>query len=85
MLRLIRKHQLYGKLRKFNIFQTKVQYLGHVVSKEGILVDPEKISAIIECATPRNVEKVRSFMEISGYYRRFIKKFSCISYPITSL
>jgi len=47
-LRLLRQHQLYAKLRKCSLFQTKVHYLGHVVSKEDIVVDPKKIRAIME-------------------------------------
>jgi len=58
--------------------------LGHVVSKEGIAVDVEKIRAILEWLTPKNLDEVRYFMGLEGYYRRFIKNFSHISYPITS-
>ena len=85
VLRLLREHQLYAKLSKCNSFQTKVYYLGHVVSKKGITIDPEKINAIMEWETPRNVDEVRSVMGLEGYYRRFIMSFSLIAYPITSL
>jgi len=50
--------------------------LGHVVSKEGIAVDPEKIRAIMEWVAPKSVDEVRCFMGLAGYYKRFIKNFS---------
>eukprot|EP00253_Pinus_taeda_P007838 PITA_07838 len=68
-----------------NDILTEVHYLGHVVSKDNIAVDPENVRAIMERETPKNVDEVRSFMGLVGYYRRFIRNFSCISYPITSL
>eukprot|EP00253_Pinus_taeda_P023678 PITA_23678 len=84
-LRLLREPQLYAKLKKCSFFQTKVHYLGYVVSKEGIAIDLEKIRVIMEWATPKNVDEVISFMVFAGYYRKFIKNLSHISYPITSL
>jgi len=63
----------------------EVHYLGPVVSKHGITIDLEKIRAIMEWETPKNLEEVRSFMGCEGYYSRFIRKISCIAYPITSL
>ena len=62
-----------------------IQYLGHVISKEGISIDLEKIEAIMEWLTPRNVTDVRYFMGLEGYYIRFIKGFSRVAHPITSL
>ena len=60
-------------------------YLGHIISKEGVAVDPMKIRAIEDWHTPRNVTEVRSFMGLEGYYTIFIEAFSRISNPITSL
>jgi len=66
VLNLLREHQLYAKHNKCSFFQTKVHYLGHVVSKECIIVDPKKRRVIMEWETPRNVDDVRSFMGLTG-------------------
>ena len=55
------------------------------MTKEGISIDPEKIKAIEEWPVPKDVTDVRSFMEITGYYLRFIEGFSRIANPIISL
>ena len=70
---------------KCEFFQDKIQYLGHVITKEGISVDPDKIKAINDWPVPKDVTGIRSFMGIMGYYRRFIDGFSIIAHPITSL
>ena len=84
-LQVLREHQLYAKLSKCDFYRDRIQYLGHVSSKEGISVDPEKIEAIMNWPTPRNVMDARYFMGLAGYYRRFIKGFSKVSHDITSL
>ena len=81
----LREHQLYAKLNKCSFFQTQIHYLGHVFSKEWIAVDLENIKVIMEWPNPQNVDEVKSFMGLAGYYRKFIQKFLQISYPITSL
>jgi len=85
VLRLLREHQLYAKLSKCSFFQTKVHYFWHVVSKDVIAMDPENIRAIMEWATPKNVDEVRSFMRLEDYYKRFIRNFSRTAYLIISL
>jgi hypothetical protein len=84
VLQVIREHHLYAKFIKFEFFQNQVHYLGHVIS-EGVAVDPDKIKYIMDWPTLKYVYDIRSFMGIEGYYRRFIKVFSKIGFPITSL
>lgn len=85
VLQTLRKNKLYTKSSKSEFFNTKIQSLGHVISKEVLSVDPENISAILEWPVPKDVSTVHSFMGIAGYYCRFVKKFSILAYPITSL
>jgi hypothetical protein len=85
VLQVLREHQLYAKLGKYSFYQKQIHYLGHIISEEGIVVDPEKIQAIQEWPVPRNITEVRSFMGLAGYYRRFIAGFSRIAHAITSL
>ena len=81
----LREHQLFAKFSKCDFFKAKILYLGHVVTKEVISVDPEKIKAIEDWPVPKYVTDVRLFMGITSYYWRFIEGFLRIANPITSL
>ena len=74
-LQFLREHRLYAKLSKCDFYKDIIQYLGHIISDEGIPVDPEKTEAIMNWTTPRNVTNVISFMGLARYYRRFIEEF----------
>ena len=62
-----------------------MNYLGHVISKEGVKVDPEKLKSIIECPKPTNISKLRVFLGLTGYYRRFIQNYAYITAPLSNL
>jgi hypothetical protein len=85
VLSFLRENKLYGKLSKCSFFQKEIHYLGHIISGEGISVDPEKVKAIMEWPVPKNAHEVRSFMGLAGYYQIFVEGFSKIAKPITTL
>lgn len=70
---------------KCKFFQTSVCYLGHVVSREGVRTDPEKIQALTTWPRPQNLKDLRLFLGFSGYYRCFIKDYSKVVKPLTNL
>lgn len=77
--------QIVWNFSKCLFYQSKIHYLGHVISGEGISMDPANFEAIMECPAPTNVREVRSFMCLAGYYQWFIEGFSKITNPITEL
>jgi len=84
-LQQLRDHKLYAKFSKCNFWLNKVHFLGHVVSKEGASVDLTKFKAVSKWVTPTSVTKVRSFLGLVGYYRRFVEGLSSIVAPLTTL
>jgi hypothetical protein len=85
VLQRLREHQLYARFSKCEFWIKEVPFLGHVVSPEGIVVDPSKVKEVLEWKPPTAVSEVQSFLGLAGYYRRFIPNFSKIVKPITKL
>jgi hypothetical protein len=85
MLQQLQDHQLYAKFSKCEFWIDEIPFLGHVISPEGIVVDPSKVRDALNWKPPTSVHQVRSFLELADYYRRFILNFSKIVKPITKL
>nr|GEZ44285.1 putative reverse transcriptase domain-containing protein [Tanacetum cinerariifolium] len=85
ILELLNKEELYAKFSKCKFWIPKVQFLGHVIDSQGIHMDPAKIESVKDWASPKSPTKIRQFLGLAGYYRRFIEGFSKIAKPMTKL
>ena len=81
----LEKHKLKLKPSKCELFKESVTYLGHVVSSEGIHVDPSKTEAVKDWPIPKSTKDVRKFLGFTGYYRRFVKGYAAIARPLNDL
>jgi hypothetical protein len=84
-LQKLRENRLYAKLIKCEFWMKQVAFLGHVISKGGISVDPSKVQDVLSWNVSTSVGDIQTFLGLAGYYRRFIEGFSKISKPITEL
>jgi hypothetical protein len=85
VLEKLRQNQLYAMFSTCEFWLEKVAFLGHVLTADGVAVDPEKIEAMLEWQQPKNVTDIRNFLGLVGYYQRFIENFSKITKPMTKL
>lgn len=85
VLQRFRAAGLHLKASKCKFLQTEQHFLGHIVSAEGVAADPDKIKAVAEFPTPTDVKKLRRFLGMAGFYRRYIEGFSRIVKPLTQL
>ncbi|XP_019197771.1 PREDICTED: uncharacterized protein LOC109191615 [Ipomoea nil] len=85
VLSIMKQHSLYAKLSKCSFAENQVEYLGHIISKDGLQTDPSKLDAVAAWPTPLSIKALRGFLGLAGYYRRFIKGYGIISKPLTDM
>ena len=84
VLEVLREKKLYAKFSKCEFLLDSVSFLGHVVSKDGVMVDPSKIKVAKIWERPTNVTEVRRFISLASNYRRFVKGFSFVASQLTN-
>ena len=85
VLARLETHNLTLQTSKCTFFRKSCTFLGHIISTEGISPDPEKVSAIKEFPVPKDLLAIRSFLGLTSYYRKFIRNYSQIAYPLHEL
>jgi hypothetical protein len=85
VLHLLSQHQLFLKQSKCAFGASEVEYLGHLVGKDGVKVDPKKIEAMKDWPHPKTLKILYGFLGLTGYYRKFVKNYRKIAVPLTAL
>ena len=85
VLTVLHQHRLFVKKSKCAFAATLIAYLGHVISAQGVAMDPAKVQAVVDWPQPRSARAVRGFLGLAGYYRKFVHGFGTIAAPLTTL
>lgn len=85
VLTRLREHNLHARPEKCSFHTTSVEYLGVIITPEGVSMDPKKVQAILDWPAPRSIRELQSFLGFANFYRRFIDNYSGIVKPLTRL
>ncbi|MGF1973904.1 hypothetical protein ACQUI1_14480, partial [Staphylococcus aureus] len=85
VLQRLREAHLFANIKKCEFDKSSVEYLGYIVSSEGISMNPKKLSTILEWPVPQSVKDVQSFLGFTNFYRRFIAHYARIALPLHEL
>jgi hypothetical protein len=82
---ILQHHKMFLNKSKCSFAQSQLEYLGHIISAEGVATDPHIIQVVQNLSTPTDSKQLRAFLGLAGYYRKFIKNYGIISRPLTDL
>lgn len=85
VFQIMKNHKLFSKLSKCEFMKKQVAYLGHVISQEGVAVDPGKVEDMMAWPLPKSLKALRGFLGLSGYYRKFVRNYGAVAKPLTDL
>lgn len=85
VLEKFRQHYFFLKHSKCSFAQSQLEYLGHIISDQGVATDLAKIEAMLKWPIPTNVTELRGFLGLIGYYKKFIKHYGLMAKPLTTL
>jgi hypothetical protein len=85
VLQLLKEQQLYAKPSKCFFGVKEVEYLGHIVSHEGVKVDPNNIKAMMDWSIPKILKNLRGFLGLTGYYHKFVRNYGRIETPLMTI
>lgn len=85
VLEVLKENQFVANFKKCHFRTTSIEYLGHIVSAEGVLADPTKIEAMQQWSVPRNIKDLHGFFGLTNYYHKFVANYGSIALPLTQL
>ncbi|PHU11616.1 hypothetical protein BC332_18546 [Capsicum chinense] len=85
VLMVLRYERLFAKMSKCSFGQSQVEFLGYIITLQGVPTDPTKIDVMVNWPKPKSLKSLRGFLGLTEYYRRFVKSYGIISRPLTNI